>query len=356
MNELLIMFDLCNTSSGLNILLIVKTIFKLVCFLAPFLIMIVTFIQLFKVIISGKSDDLKDSWKMIVKRLIAGWIIFFIPAIISFAINSLVGDKEFNLFTCMDSATKERVEALRQKEEAEEEAKRKVQEKEDERLQKENYKKDQETRDKNKQVFEEWKKEHASNSDIAALAVRLSPTATPEGHLEQPEGNPWRQINDSRLNNFYAVMDATIGKYHDNNAYASCAQAAAGIIRATVDPDFNTAGPRKQIEYLQNNPKWELVTVVKTTDNVDEVCKPGDVLITGEGKSGHTMSYVGNELVRTKFPNSDGNMFQAAYNGEYAKYPSIDKVTKPDRNFNLYRPTGRGEFKNPFINVNDYIR
>ena len=90
-------------------------------------------------------------------------------------------------------------------------------------------------------------------------------------------------------------------------------------------------------------------------DNVDEICQPGDVLIISQGNSGHTIIYVGNELVRKKFPNSDGNMFQAAYNGHYAKYPSIDKVTKPGRDFNLYRPTGKGEFKNPFINISDYI-
>ncbi len=347
--------SICSKSFMLEVFLIVKTLFKIACYLAPLIVIIASIINIFGTVLHGKEDELKEALKNTVRRIIAGLVICFFPALINYVFTSIVDASNVDFLVCFETASREKVNQLKAKEQAEEEAKKKQQEKEDQKKLKETYEKEQQQRENRKKEFEEWKKTHGGNSDIASLAIRLVPTATPEGHLEQPEGNPWKRINDNRLNDFYTIMDETIGKYHDNNAYASCAQAAAGIIRATVDPDFNTAGPRKQIEYLQNNPKWELVTVVKSTDNVDEICKPGDVLITPEGKSGHTMIYVGNELVRTRFPNSNGNMFQAAYNGHYALYPSIDKVTNPGRNFNLYRPTGRGEFKNPFININDYI-
>ena len=154
-------------------------------------------------------------------------------------------------------------------------------------------------------------------------------------------------------------MDETIGKYNDNNAYGSCAQAAAGVIRATVDPDFDTMGPKTQIEYLQaNTEKWKYVGTVNAGEKFDEKCKPGDLLIC----STHTMIYVGNKLAREKFPNTTGNMFQASYddggpsNPTYAKYPSVDSVITEGRTFYIYRPTSKGNFTKPFISTKKYLK
>lgn len=188
---------------------------------------------------------------------------------------------------------------------------------------------------------------------IAELAVALSPTAEPSGHLSEPNANPWNKINDSRLNNFYEVMDLTIGKYGDNNAYGSCAQAAGGVIRATADPDFNVANPEGQMRYLKNNPKkWKYVGIVKAGERFDEKCKPGDLLVC----ESHTMIYVGNEMARKKFPNTRGNMFQAGYvENSHAKYPSIDLVETEYRDFYIYRSTGEGDYQKLFISIDKYL-
>ena len=188
---------------------------------------------------------------------------------------------------------------------------------------------------------------------IAKLAVALSPTAAPSAHLKEPNANPWNKINDSRLNNFYEVMDLTIGQYGDNNAYASCAQAAGGVIRATADPDFSVGNPELQLEYLSaNTEKWKLIGVVNPGESFDEKCEVGDLLVCNS----HTMIYVGNELAREKFPNTNGNMFQAGYNeGSHAHYPSIDYVATESRTFYIYRPTGNGDFSHPFISIDKYL-
>ena len=195
--------------------------------------------------------------------------------------------------------------------------------------------------------------EVASKYKIARLAVALSPTAAPSAHLREPHANPWNKINDSRLNNFYEVMDLTIGQYGDNNAYASCAQAAGGVIRATVDPDFNVGNPELQLKYLSANPeKWKLIGVVNPGESFDEKCEVGDLLVCNS----HTMIYVGNDLAREKFPNTNGNMFQAGYNeGSHAFYPSIDYVPTESRAFNIYRPTGNGNFSHSFISIDKYL-
>ena len=197
------------------------------------------------------------------------------------------------------------------------------------------------------------KPEVSSKYKIAELAVALSPTASPSQHLREPNANPWNKINDSRLNNFYEVMDTTIGQYGDNNAYASCAQAAGGIIRATADPDFNVANPAGQLNYLSSNTeKWDFIGVVNPGESFDEKCKPGDLLVC----ESHTMIYVGNKLAREKFPDTDGNMFQAGYvEGSHAVYPSIDNVQTEWRAFNIYRPTGKGDFSHPFISISKYL-
>lgn len=204
-----------------------------------------------------------------------------------------------------------------------------------------------------------YEKSESKGKKIAKLAVALSPTAAPDDYLYAPNANPWLKINDSRLNDYFEVMDETIGKYNDNNAYGSCAQAAAGVIRATVDPDFDTMGPKTQIEYLQaNTEKWKYVGTVNAGEKFDEKCKPGYLLIC----STHTMIYVGNKLAREKFPNTTGNMFQASYddsgpsNPTYAKYPSVDSVITEGRTFYIYRPTSKGNFTKPFISTKKYLK
>ena len=152
-----ILFDLCNSSSGLTVILIVKTFFKLACLLAPFLITVVSMIGIFKIISSGKDDDLKDYLKLSIKRIIAGFVIFFIPTIINYVYSGLLGDKNVDFLVCFETASKEKVASLKAKEEAEAEKEKKTQEKEDEQLLKEAYEAEQKQKGAKKQSFAEWK-------------------------------------------------------------------------------------------------------------------------------------------------------------------------------------------------------
>ena len=198
-----------------------------------------------------------------------------------------------------------------------------------------------------------------SGNVIADLAVATASDAqTKKGedvHIYEPNAYPWNKVNDPKLSAFFEVMDAV---YHegDNKAYASCAQAAAAIIRATVDPDFETVNPQGQSRYLKDNTeKWEHVGTLKAGDKVDEKCQPGDILNTTTGWN-HTLIYVGNEATKSKFKNSIGNIWQAGYTeGDHAKYPAIDYVESFPVSFEIYRPTGKGEFKNEFIDISKYV-
>ncbi len=148
----------CDKSYIVQIMLIVKIFLKLVCYIVPPIIIITSIITFFKGITTGKEEDLKEGGKLLVRRIIAGLVIIFLPTIISYVFNNFVGDK-VEFLACFESASQERLEALKAKEKAEEEAKSKQQEAEDERTLRAAYEADQKNRDKTKQSFEEWKKE-----------------------------------------------------------------------------------------------------------------------------------------------------------------------------------------------------
>lgn len=221
----------------------------------------------------------------------------------------------------------------------------------------------------------------SSGNKIADLAVRVAPVASPDDFKSAPNAYPWTPpatgAGYPEYLDFERIMYETIGKYpsHDPNnpnstgdgynncAYASCAQAAGAIIRATVDPDFTTGCPCDEMEYLQKNTeKWQLAGEVTPDQDRASVCKPGDLLITcGEAigscatGSGHVMIYVGNELARTKFPNTEADVFEAAYGGSYALYPKLSDRKGDDRTYKIYRPTGRGDFYYPFIDIDSVL-
>ena len=193
----------------------------------------------------------------------------------------------------------------------------------------------------------------SGRTKLARLAVALAPTAEPEDHLNAPNADPWYKIDDSRLYNFYEVMDLTIKNYGENYAYGSCAQAAGGIIRATIDPDFDVSSSEASLQYLFNHPdKWENVGVIRSGERLDDKLEVGDVL----SRDSHLMIYVGNDLARDKFPNTKGNVFQADYSeGNYAKYPSIDYIETDFRDFYIFRPTGTIDSSRPLISIDKYL-
>ena len=306
-----------------------KNILLLLNIIVPIILIISLVFNLFLLVKDPEDKKLK---KKVKNSFLSVLYFFFIPLFIN-ALLALI-DTNFNITSCLKNATKVSVTPT-YKAISEQEKKSII---------------------PDMSYYENGK---SGYEKIADLAVALSPTASPEAHLREPNAYPWNKINDWRLFNFYDVMDATIGKYGDNNAYASCVQAAGGIIRATVDPDIAVGGPSSMLRYLQQNTdKWKLVKVVPGGTKFDSVCKPGDLLVTATKSGGHAMIYVGHKKTKSKFPNSDGNMFQAAYGGSgtYALYPSIDNVSSDGRTFNLFRPTGSGNFKHPFINIDKYVK
>ncbi len=82
--------SICEKSYMVQIFLIIKIFFKMLCILAPIIIIIASIYSVFKTIKSGKDEDIKDNLTMLVRRVIAGLLIFFLPSIISYVFTNLV--------------------------------------------------------------------------------------------------------------------------------------------------------------------------------------------------------------------------------------------------------------------------
>ncbi len=166
MNNIVIanyLLSLCDKSYIIKTLLTIKTLLKILCYLAPIIIIIISIIHIFKVVTNGKEDDLKDALKVTVKRITAGLLIAFIPGILSYTFSHLLNNK-LDFLTCMEEATLEKYEKAKNQEEIEEEMIRKAQQIEDEELLKESYEKDQAEKEKQKKIFEEYKRTHSQGT------------------------------------------------------------------------------------------------------------------------------------------------------------------------------------------------
>ena len=150
--------SICDRSYMVQVFLIIKIFFKMLCILAPIIIILASIYNLFTAIRSGKDEDLKANLTMLVRRVIAGLLIFFLPNIISYVFMDIVKADDVSFISCFDSASVEKVRSLREKEAAEAKAEAEREKREAEALEKENYQKDQAERDKQKKVFEEEKK------------------------------------------------------------------------------------------------------------------------------------------------------------------------------------------------------
>lgn len=188
-------------------------------------------------------------------------------------------------------------------------------------------------------------------SSIAELAASVAGSYAPEDKITNKGsyGNLWVRISDPRVQNYQDIVDAVsnTGNGHDNGAYCSCTQAAAAIIRATVDKEFWMMDPTDALNYMQKSSNWKLVGV--SNDLSSSELQPGDVFATTH----HTMIWVSNEVARKYRSDTTGNMFQA--DSIMFAFPGIDQY--PDGyiggGYQVFRFVGTPD---PAIDYSKYLK
>lgn len=91
---------ICEYSGVLRTLKILGMCLNIAKVVVPLIIIGTAMVSIFKTVMSGKADDLKGSFTLIVKKLIAGLIIFYIPTILDFTFDSLIGYDDSGFTAC----------------------------------------------------------------------------------------------------------------------------------------------------------------------------------------------------------------------------------------------------------------
>lgn len=134
---------------------------------------------------------------------------------------------------------------------------------------------------------------NADNSSIASAAVSYAYETQAEG-----KGNDGTEL-------YRRVHDAIWGA---GDIYQSCDRGVATAIQwSGADIEYPAGDTGAQLSYLLSSPKWKEAGMSGSV-TMDELL-PGDVFCL----DGHTFLYTGNEIVRQKYPESNGNSVSASY-------------------------------------------
>ncbi len=90
----------CEYGGVLRTFKILGMCLNIIKIVVPLIIIGTAMVSVFKTVTSGKSDDLKGSFMLIVKKLIAGLIIFLIPTALDFAFDTLIGYDDSGFTAC----------------------------------------------------------------------------------------------------------------------------------------------------------------------------------------------------------------------------------------------------------------
>lgn len=93
--------DVCSDSTVLKVMGIVKLIMNVICIIVPIVLIILGTLDLFKAVTAGKDEDIKKKQQTLIKRIIAGVIIFLVPTIVTVLMN-LIGVSDWK--TCWNDA------------------------------------------------------------------------------------------------------------------------------------------------------------------------------------------------------------------------------------------------------------
>lgn len=166
---------------------------------------------------------------------------------------------------------------------------------------------------------------------IARKAVSLAGTASPEPYIP---GGEFEVPTDPRLANYLNEKERV---YPGDPWWASCCRVAATAIKASgVDEDWPLGAPADMYAYAASaTDKWEMVGTWNVGDSAD-VLEPGDVLIT---MGNHIKIFVGNDLVREKFPDSDANMYSGSA-GQHQPWCYDESTSYDYRTYGIFRYVG----------------
>lgn len=156
----------CTDPSVLATILFIKKLIRILCVIAPAVLIVLLTIDIAKSVAAGDDNELKRAQKLSAKRIIYALIIFFIPILVN-GVFGLLSSVKVAGSTCYTNATDEKIETLMNEQKDKEKAKQEEKEKdiektkEEQARQKENKKKAREEAAK-----KEKEKQKANNDNV----------------------------------------------------------------------------------------------------------------------------------------------------------------------------------------------
>lgn len=84
----------CDNATMKDVMAVIKLLMNIICIIVPIIMIIMGTMDLFKAVTAGKDDDIKKKQQTLIKRIIAGVIVFLVPTIVSL-LTGLIGVEEW---------------------------------------------------------------------------------------------------------------------------------------------------------------------------------------------------------------------------------------------------------------------
>lgn len=156
----------------------------------------------------------------------------------------------------------------------------------------------------------------AKGTDIARAAVDLATSAQPDPEYTDPmdaHGEYYRQIHDQVL---------------PGEGIKPCSVVVSVAVHYSgADPDFPRNTSSVIHAYCKDSPKWQLVGHGPDKSQME----PGDIFTSDY----HTYMYIGNDIVRERFPESGADVYTGGNQLPYLYWDSYE-----NKNFDVYRFVG----------------
>lgn len=152
--------------------------------------------------------------------------------------------------------------------------------------------------------------------DIARAAVDVATSASPGPEYTDP--------SDPHAAHYVEIHD----RFLAGEDYRACSVGTSTAIHwSGADPDFPRNTSSIVHAYCADSPRWKFVG--HSPDK--ELLEPGDVFTSDY----HTYLYVGNEVVRERFPDSDADVYTSGNQLPFLYWDSYE-----DRGYDVYRFVG----------------
>lgn len=112
----------------------------------------------------------------------------------------------------------------------------------------------------------------------------------------------WETTDEGNNNNGTTLYQTVNDNIFGNHIYMSCDYTVACAVRwSGTDDSYPSSNVGTQIDYCISSNKWTEVTNWNGDRNN---LQPGDIIFEGDDCRGHTLMYVGNDIIKAKYPNA----------------------------------------------------